>query len=145
MAETDKLVQELWDKVQQKKAEITKAERPSWKTNCSFGFTEDTAQRINLQVTANVKDLVKILAFLIDRKQSFDLASSTLGVKVKFEWLGYSFEDWKSDLMTRATKIEISKKKSELETLESRLNALISPELKRQLELEAIKKELEAN
>ena len=142
-AAQDKLVQELFAKVQEKKAEITKLERPNWKTNQSFGFIKNSAERVNLQVTNDVRVVAEILAFLIDRKNSFEKACDELGVKLKFEWMNYSFEDWSADLKTRAAKIEIGKKKADLEKLENRLNALISPELKAQLELEAIMKELE--
>lgn len=42
----------------------------------------------------------------------------------------------------RIDKIEITMKKKELELLEDRINKLISPELRAQMELEEIKKSL---
>ena len=63
-----------------------------------------------------------------------------LGTKYQFKWLGFTFDQWKADIKTRIDKIQISKKKKELEELEVRLDKLISPELKQQMELEEITK-----
>jgi hypothetical protein len=138
--QTDKKVQEFFKVVQQKKTEIAKAEKPDWKTNCSFSYNKDSGSRINLQVVADVEELVMMLAFLIDKNQSFDKAQSFLGTDLEFKWMGFTFNEWKSDIQTRINKVQISKKKKELEALESRLDKLISPELKAQMELDEISK-----
>ena len=140
MAEIDKIVQDLFKVVQTKKDEIAKAEKPSWETNCAFGFFPETSQRINLQVISEVPDLVNILAFLIEKNKNFDEAQEILETNLKFKWLGFTFDQWKSDIKTRLDKIQISKKKKELNELEIRLDKLVSPELKQQMELDEIKK-----
>ena len=137
---TDKQVQELFKIVQQRKQEIAKAEKPNWITNCSFGYDKDSSQRYNIQTMSNVDDLISILAFLMDKESSFNQAAKELDVDNKFTWMNYSVEDWKSDIHTRINKIQISKKKNELETLEGRLDKLISPELKAEMELAEISK-----
>lgn len=140
MAEIDNIVQDLFKVVQTKKDEIAKAEKPNWETNCAFGFFPETSQRINLQVMSDVADLVNILAFLIEKHKNFDAAQEILGTNLKFKWLGFTFDQWKSDIKTRLDKIQISMKKRELNELEARLDKLVSPELKQQMELEEIKK-----
>jgi len=60
----------------------------------------------------------------------------------KFTWGGYPVADWIDDIKLRIAKIRIETKKKRLELLESRLAAVISPELKAQMELEAIEQEL---
>lgn len=140
MAEIDNIVQDLFKVVQTKKDEIAKAEKPNWETNCAFGFYPETSQRINLQVMSDVADLVNILAFLIEKHKNFDAAQEILGTNLKFKWLGFTFDQWKSDIKTRLDKIQISMKKRELNELEARLDKLVSPELKQQMELEEIKK-----
>ena len=55
---------------------------------------------------------------------------------------GFSWEKWKSDIAHKINKLQISKKKQELEKLEERLNKLVSPELRAQLELQEIEREL---
>jgi hypothetical protein len=145
MADTDKKVQELFQIVQKKKAEISKLDKPNWMTNCSFSYSRNSNDRINIQTVSDVDELVNMLAFLIEKTKSHHEANFTLETTVPFKWMGFSFEDWKSDLQTRVNKIQIGSKKKELENLESRLNALISPELKAKLELDAITQLLEEN
>ena len=137
---TDDQVQKLFKVVQAKKEEIQKAEKPNWLTNCSFGY--DDEKRYNIQVVSKVSELVSMLAFLLNRSKTFDEAAAILGANTDFSWMGFSLEEWMSDLKTRITKIQISQKKKELEVLEARLSKLISPELRAQLELEEITKEL---
>ncbi len=139
----DKQVQELFKIVQEKKSAIVKAEKPNWQTNCSFGYDKNSSSRLNIQVLSDVDELVEILAFLLRRKEYHEKASTLLLTNSDFKYLGFTFEQWKSDIQTRIDKIQISKKKQELEQLESRLNSLISPELKAEMELAEITKMLE--
>jgi hypothetical protein len=85
-----------------------------------------------------------MFAFLIDRKEKSENAAKELGVDYKFTWLGFSVDEWKNDFQTRVNQISIQEKRKELAEIESRLNAIISPELKAQMELEAISKLLDA-
>ena len=93
-----------------------------------------------MQVVADVEELVLILGFLIEKKQAFEKANSLLGTDLEFKWMSFTFEDWKNDVQTRINKVQISKKKKELEALETRLDKLISPDLKAQMELDEISK-----
>lgn len=138
--ETDKMVQQLFEVVQKKKAEIAKAEKPSWATNCAFRYNKDSSASTNIQVCSDVEELIHMLAFLCDKKRGFNEAQELLGTTHKFRWLGFSFEDWSGDIKTRIDKIQITNKKKELEALESRLDKLVSPELKAQMELAEISK-----
>lgn len=140
----DEKIKKLFEVVKQKKEEIAKVEKPSYATNCSFCFSEETAtSRINLQVLTDLKTFVTILGFLNEKESSFEIAKEELGlVDLQFQWLGYSVSDWKKDIQTRINKIQIHKKKAELESLDARLNMLISPEMRAALELEAIEREL---
>ena len=141
--ETDKKVQALIALVNTRREEIKKASKPNWITNCSFRYTEDRADGFNIQTITDTSKLVHALAFIKTRANSFDEAAAELGVKDTFNWLGYSVEDWTTDFQTRISKVNISKKKKELALLEERLDKIISPELKAQMEIDAITKELE--
>jgi hypothetical protein len=138
----DKVVQDLIALAKKKKEEISKAERPNYKTNCSFRYNPEIAQNINIQVCADVEQLTSILGFLLMQETNYNEASNRLGIISKFKWGGFSLDEWESDLQLRVTKIQITKKKQELETIENRLDKLISPELRRQMELEEISKML---
>jgi hypothetical protein len=67
-------------------------------------------------------------------------ATEILGLDNKFTYLGYTLNEWTIDLKTRLSRLSISTKKSELATLEKRLNNLMSADLKTQLELDEITK-----
>jgi hypothetical protein len=138
----DQLVQELTKIVNAKKLAIAKAERPNWKTNCAFRYSKDSSASTNLQVCAVVEDLVYMLGLLCEKRNAFNEAQKIVGTNLEFKWFGYTFDDWAEDIKTRINKIEITAKKKELEMLEERLNKLISPELRAQMELEEIRKSL---
>lgn len=138
----DQQVRKLWETAQQKKNEIEKIEKKSsWLTNCSFNYGNTTSS-FNVQVVTDPAVFVEALAFLNVKKKSFDDAAKELDVSSSFTYLGFKVEDWKTDFATRIAKVTISKKRKVLEDLQTKLDKLLSPELKRQLELEEIEKAL---
>lgn len=141
----EEIIQGLYDVIESKKVEIAKAEKPKWETNCSFRYNkEQSTSSINLQVCSSIDDLTDILAFLLTKHSFYEKASTELGVNSKFRWLGFTLDEWTSDIKTRVNKLEIVSKKKELEELEARLNKLeITKEMREQMELDAIKKLLE--
>lgn len=141
---TDEKVKTLFETVQEKKLAIEKAERPCWLTAGNFGYSANSAHdRINIQTLTDVRKIVEMFAFIIDRKEKSESAAKELGVNYTFTWLGFSVDEWKNDFQTRVNQISIQEKRRELAEIESRLNAIISPELKAQMELEAISKLLD--
>lgn len=141
--QTDTKTLDLIREINRQKEEISKAEKPNWVTNCSFGYIEDSPNRINLHVESNLRNLISIGAFLLDKERSYKEAGEKLGVEAdKFRWGGFSTDDWFEDLRTRINKIQIASKRKKLEALEARLNLIISPELRAEMELEAIQNEL---
>lgn len=140
---TDAKTLKLIKAVEKQKEEISKAEKPNWATNCSFSYTERQNDAINIHVESNIRNLVCIAAFLKDKEKSYKEAAEALGVDApSFTWGGHTVADWLEDLKLRINKIQIGAKKKKLEDLEKRLNAIISPELKAERELEAIESEL---
>jgi hypothetical protein len=143
---TDTKVKELFDLVQSKKLAIEKAERPCWKTSGNFGYSTNSAHdRTQIATITDVRKMVEMYAFLMERKDKSEAAANELGVDYKFTWLGFTVDEWKDDFQTRVNQISIQEKRKELAEIEARLNALISPELKAQMELEVITKLLERN
>jgi hypothetical protein len=141
---TDDKVKQMFDLVQEKKLAIEKAERPCWKTSGNFGFSANSGHdRTQIATITDVRKIVEMYAFLIERKDKSETAASQLGVNYNFTWLGFTVEEWKEDFQTRVNQISIQEKRKELAEVEARLNALVSPELKAQMELEAITKLLE--
>lgn len=144
MAKTDKKTLDLINEVKKQKADIAKADRPQYRTNCSFAYIEGSSQTTNIQVESNIRNLIGIAAFLLDKEKSYKEAAKTLGVESppEFTWSGFSAADWIEDLKTRITKAQIAVKRKKLEALETRLNSIISTELRAELELAAITEEL---
>jgi hypothetical protein len=141
----DAMVLELLKKVEEKKQQIGKAERPSWITNCSFGYDLNTNARTNIQVETSLAALVNIHAFLAAKEEAFNASRKALGLTEKeatFSWLNFTTDQWNSDIQTRINGLKIKAKKDELATLEARVNALVSPEQRRAIELEKLVKEI---
>ena len=142
--EKDAKVEQLLAIVAKQKADIAKAERPKWETNCSFGYNEDSnAGRINLQVVSDVDEITKALAFLISKAAAYATAAEILGQPdAKFKWMGYTLEQWKSDFQTRVSKIQITASRKKLEAAETALNGLISQEKREEMKLAELEKQL---
>ncbi len=144
--ETDKIILELLKKVEEKKNQIGNAERPSWATNCSFGFDPNSNARINIQVVKEIEQLVEIYAFLVLKCDTYKQTLDLLNIDEKdapFRWMGFTGEQWASDIKTRLNGLRIKQKRDELAKLEERVNALVSPEQRRAIELEKLMKEID--
>lgn len=141
---TDQKTLDLIKEVKRQKAEISALEKPKWETNCSFSYTENSANSINLHTCTSVRDLICMASFLREKEASYKATAELLGVDSppSFTWNTFSTADWLKDFKTRIGKIQIATKKKKLEDFESRLNSIISPEMKAEMELEAIASEL---
>lgn len=143
---SDKKTLELIQEVKKQKAEIAKIERPNWKTNCTFSFYDGKLNdTINLHVENDVKRLIGIAGFIWTHQSGYCSGVGILGMKddaPTFTWGGFQASDWFDDIKLRIAKIQITKKKQKLEALEARLNSIISPELRAEMELQAIAEEL---
>jgi hypothetical protein len=125
--EKDKKVQQLIEIAKKKKEAIAKTEKAKYLTNCNFRTNPDVSQGTNLHTVTSPRKLVDMLS---------------LGYEGKFEWLGFTFEEWEADIKTKLDKINLKAEKKKLEELESRLDKLVSKEVREQMELEAIEREL---
>lgn len=141
---TDQAVMDLLAQVRHQKVEIEKAKaRPVWLTNTTLGTSEETVHdRVNLQTVTKPEKLVSLYTFLLTKEEQWKRANDELGLEAPAKWLNYPIEDWKTDLKTRAAQLTIDKKQKELQALEERIDKLISPEQRRELELAAITAEL---
>jgi len=142
----DQVVLELLRKVEEKKLQIGNAERPSWITNCSFGFDPNANARINIQVVRDLDVLVGVHAFLTSKFAAFRASLAALKLtekEVPFKWLNFTYDQWVADIQTRINGLRIKAKREELDKLEGRVNALVSPEQRRAIELAKLVKEID--
>jgi hypothetical protein len=143
MKSNDDKVMALFDKLNAKKKEISQAEKPVWNTTCTIGYNpESVGDRVNLQTVTNLAKLVEMYSFLTNKERDWAESAKELGVEVPFSWMGYSKEQWQSDIKTRVNQIELSKKRKEFATMETKLNSLISDDKRKELELAELEKQL---
>lgn len=139
---TDQKTLELLAEVKRRKEEIADAERPNFKTNLSFRYHPDS-NHINLRVLKDLQKILSIASFLIGQRDHYERAAAMFGVEAPpCEWENFSVDDWLADLSTLANRCVLNKKRDQLKKMEARLDKIISPEKRRELELEAIEKEL---
>lgn len=139
----DEQVLALLVKVKKQQDVITQLEkRPTWITSCTIGFSDAVHDRVNIQVVKDPNKLVEIYAGLLAREGNWKQANLELGLLTEPVHQGYKIADWKTDLKTRAGQLSIETKKKELEKLNARVNALVSPEQRRAMELAALTAEL---
>jgi hypothetical protein len=145
MTTIDQKINELFEVVKKQKAEVEAAEKESkqsWRTNCSislpFGRDENP---INLQ-TATQDKVKNIVIGLLKHKEYSAEAEQVLGLEQSTQYNGFSYDDWISDCKKRISVLNIRTKKDKLAVLEKRLNDIVSPEQKRQMELDSIMKDL---
>ena len=140
---TDTKTLALLKEVQKRKDDITKWDKPNWTTNCNFSYVEGSSKIINLHVEKSVQTLVSIAAFLQRKEFDYNVAAKNLNVEAPaFRWSGFTVDEWVSDVKARINKVQIATKKKSLQTLEDRLNDIVSPDLRAEMELEAIAAEL---
>ena len=146
-AEMDDVVFALIEKVKKGREEIKKLKgKPNWATNCSLSFDPDDkpTERTNIAVVKKPEVILDIYAKILFLEANWKQANQELELDVPPIHQGYAIADWKADLKTRAGQLTIEKKQANLDKLQSRLDALISPDQKRQMELEAIQAEMAA-
>lgn len=142
MKEQDKIIKSLLTKIEEKKSELQKTNIKNMKTNCVFYHPFDKKDRINIHTVDEIT-LIDCVAALINYKNTWEQATKLISSDKKFQWGSYSFEDWIHDFQLRLNIINEKSKKEQLNQLQKRLDAIVSPDLKAQLEIEAISKELE--
>lgn len=135
----------LFGVLNKQKQEVEAAETASqrkWITNCSFPSVFGGASPINIQ-TQSESTLVQFMAELLIHDSFTQKAAETLGTKYEGgSWGGFTIANWVEDFKTRVAKIQLAAKKQELAKLEKRLDAIVSIEQRRQMELDAIRASL---
>lgn len=142
----DEQIASMFAKVNERKATCKELRRQialNWKTNCSFTvFGGQASMPVHIQ-TASVEMIEVVATSLCLIIQGRTAAEDQLGVKMSTPNIqGYVADDWFSDLKKRLASINIREEEKALEALEARLNGVLSPEARRQLEVAALAKDL---
>ena len=92
----------------------------------------------------NVELLIKIHAELTLMSQSYAKSSKELlGLEKQYEILSCGVDKWLKDIYNRCKTIHAVQELKKLEVIEQRLKGIVSEDMKTQLELDSILKELE--
>ena len=142
----DQETREMMALVRERKTEIRNLERPRYATTMTFSPSEGKnapADSVNLHTVTSREALMKIAGQLCQIREGFSRAGELMGgVVPSLTWQGYPIEAWLGDLKTRLEVVQLAEKRQRLEVLEKRLDAIVSPELRRQMEIEEIRKEI---
>lgn len=140
-AQNDDKILKLMNEVKKRKLEIATSEKAAWSTNCSLNID---GKVFNLHVVNDINVLVGAMAHLLNKRANYNEAAKLLGFDkvTPFKHDGYSLEDWLSDMKIRATKIQITQKRKDLEKYEAQLDKLLSADKRVELELDQLEKEL---
>ena len=139
----DAKIKDLFDVLNKQKIEVEQAEaetKQSWRTNCAYP-KNDGVPPINIQ-TASELMLVDILAEMLRESDYNSKAADMLGISLGTP-AKYTLDDWIADFKKRIAILNLRAKKDKLAVLEKRLNAIVSPEQRRAMELAAITESLE--
>ena len=105
-------------------------------TTCTF--KESTGGVINLHIQ-KLEGLLNILAKLIVNKNSYEEACKLTKLEIKFSWQGFTFEQWKQDILFLIDKINIKSMEAELEEDIEFLDSLVSSATKNKQRFDKIK------
>lgn len=136
----DKKVLDMMAKVKAKRAEIRDLAKPQWKTTCSLQLPG--WDRLNIQVETDINRLALAFGTLRLIGDGLKIAAKELDCKIDLRWNNYGIEDWLSDIQQQVKRVGLNEEKKKLAAMETKLNTLMSPEQRRQMELEDLEKEL---
>jgi hypothetical protein len=139
MAKNDEVIKSLMAKVAEQKEALGSKPKVAWRTNGVFKFSDD--KHLNLNVVNNANQLVIALSHILSQDRATNEAAKLLGVSpVKFDWYGYSTEDWTEDFKTRISILQWEANKVKLDMTQAKLATLVSEEARTEMELESISK-----
>jgi hypothetical protein len=133
---TDSEIFQIKEKIFQKKKELESISKPQWKTNCNI---EIFGKKQNLHVST-MGDCHTILSFLLTMQEKSEEASSILGYDDTPFYMGYPLADWIHDVTMRGKILNKKRMEEKFVILNSKLDALLSDDAKREIEIKEIKK-----
>ena len=130
MNKNDNRILELKKQIEfKKKAIVEKKIRFAPETNCIIDIDGTT---LNLNVCSS-----DTLMLLLVKLNSYRMSAIDLGM-ADFEISGYSVNTWIKDIKAKLDTLNLKKEESDLKTLESKLDKLLSEDKKTELELDEI-------
>lgn len=146
-SKVDEAVIELLTLVRKKKETIKASQtRPQWLTSCTLdiqGGSKSVQDRTNIQTVRDKTKLIQIAAYLARYENEMRQAASLLELEFDSTYMGYPIAHWLTDLKTRVSMLKVEEQKKELDKLNERIDKLVSPEQRREMELVELQKLLQ--
>jgi hypothetical protein len=138
----DEIIDQLLEKVVLKRKDIENISNPVFKTNLSFlPLGGQVSNRINLNV-ANEQTLFGLLSWVESIMESSIKLPEKYQISFDPMWYGYTYEDWRDDLVLKIKQKQFHRKKRELAEIEERLKTLMSEDKKKGIELKELLEKL---
>lgn len=137
---SDAQIQKMLQKVRDAKAHVEQLRKQSnqrWITTATF--MEGKHSSINIQ-TANAEEVTRIVRYLVVNRNVESEVAEILNIPESNTIQGFSYESWFTDCSKRMATLNLASESAKLEELETRVNNLVSPELRRQMELDELLK-----
>lgn len=128
MSKNDERVLQLKRVIEEKKSELKSISRFSPMTNCIISLD---GCNYNLNV-AHADDLT----FLLVKLNAYLISAKDLDIDLSI--CGYTVDEWITDIKSRLNILARKSEETELKTLESKLDKMLSSEKKTELELDEI-------
>jgi hypothetical protein len=132
MNKNDDRILTLKKQIEDKRKELGKQPRFSPVTTCMFTYN---GNRVNIHTLTSVKDINAMLVHF----NIYAMSAENLGIDcadINFD--GFSVLEWMEDLHAKKAVVEYAAKKTQLTTLEKKLDKLLSDDKKTELEIDAI-------
>lgn len=133
----DTKVMEMRDKLLAKKAELAKADKPTYIAGEMFRPSTYTQRGEFRVLTASSAQLLEGLMSLLHRKQAAEM------LEMGPSHIGFPIEDWITDFKTRKNVLDKNQKETEVRTLEAKLRPLLTPVQLREIGIADLESEIE--
>ena len=136
----DIMIDDLIKQIEVRRAQLEIDDVASKKPRKTFGQMPwpTSAEYVNIN-NINANGVIILLGDMLAWRRSYAEALTLLGLSTdEIKWGDYLFDDWIEDLKTRYAQATLASQLSELNAIERKLAALISPEQKRRNEINAI-------
>ena len=135
--ELDKKVNELLLVVKAKREALNVHQnraKSSWRTNCSFNLN---GTHVNLQ-TVRTPVIIAMVSYLLGQRELDKKACELLNIEFRDKTQNYDYTAWLEDCQKRASYLHLHEQEEQLNKLEAKINQLVSPERRRELDLELL-------
>lgn len=141
----DDQIRAMFAKLEERKASVKALQLQidaKWLTNLSYVPSGATTP-INVG-TAQLQGIIDLMTDLVLKQEARKKAAAILGIEVDDKINGFDAADWTKDCKKRIASIKVREEERLLQQLEQRLNSVLSPEQRREIEVKLLLKDLES-